>query len=40
MALSKKPVHGMKDILPAEMQLRDYVLNLITETYTGFGFPY
>lgn len=40
MALSKKPVHGMKDILPAEMQLRDYVLNLITETYTGFGFSH
>ncbi len=40
MALSKKPVKGMKDILPAEMQLRDYVLNLITETYTGFGFSH
>lgn len=40
MALSKKPVTGMKDILPAEMQLRDYVLNLITETYTGFGFSH
>ncbi|MCI8400492.1 MAG: histidine--tRNA ligase [Lachnospiraceae bacterium] len=40
MALSKKPVNGMKDILPAEMRLRDYVLNLITETYTGFGFSH
>jgi histidyl-tRNA synthetase len=40
MALTKKPVTGMKDILPAEMQLRDYVLNLITETYTGFGFSH
>ena len=40
MALRKKPVKGMKDILPAEMQLRDYVLNLITETYTGFGFSH
>ncbi len=38
MALTKKPVTGMKDILPAEMQVRDYVLNLITETYTRFGF--
>ncbi len=25
MALKKKPVTGMKDILPAEMQIRDYV---------------
>ena len=25
MALSKKPVNGMKDILPEEMQVRDYV---------------
>ena len=24
MALSKKPVNGMKDILPEEMQIRDY----------------
>ena len=24
MALSKKPVNGMKDILPAEMEIRDY----------------
>ncbi len=29
MAMKKKPVTGMKDILPAEMQLRDYVLNQI-----------
>ena len=26
MALSKKPVTGMKDIQPAEMQIRDYVI--------------
>ena len=38
MALKKKPVTGMKDILPAEMQIRDYVLNQIKETYRGFGF--
>ncbi len=36
--LSKKPVTGMKDILPAEMQIRDYVIALIKETYKGFGF--
>ena len=28
----------MKDILPAEMQVRDYVMNQIKETYRGFGF--
>lgn len=38
MALSKKPVTGMKDILPAEMQLRDYVIGVIKETYGKFGF--
>ncbi len=38
MAFTKKPVTGMKDIMPAEMQIRDYVISLITETYKGFGF--
>ncbi len=38
MALSKKPVNGMKDILPEEMQIRDYVMNVIKETYRSFGF--
>ena len=38
MALSKKPVTGMKDILPEEMQIRDYVINIIKETYGTFGF--
>ena len=38
MTLSKKPVTGMKDILPAEMQIRDYVTELVKETYGGFGF--
>ena len=28
----------MKDILPAEMQIRDYVLSQIKETYRSFGF--
>lgn len=36
--LSKKPVTGMKDILPEEMQIRDYVINIIKETYGKFGF--
>ena len=26
MALTKKPVTGMKDITPAEMQIREYVM--------------
>ena len=38
MALKKKPVTGMKDILPAEMTIRDYVIRLIKETYGTFGF--
>ena len=38
MALIKKPVTGMKDILPAEMQLRDYVIGVIKDTYGKFGF--
>ena len=29
MALKKKPVNGMKDIMPDEMQIRDYVIGLI-----------
>ena len=33
MALKKKPVTGMKDMLPREMQIRDYVIRLIKETY-------
>ena len=38
MALSKKPVTGMKDILPEEMEIRDYVIGVIKETYGNFGF--
>lgn len=38
MALIKKPTTGMKDILPREMQIRDYVTGLVKETYTTFGF--
>lgn len=38
MALKKKPVTGMKDILPAEMQIRDYVMGIIKDTYKSFGF--
>ena len=38
MALKKKPVTGMKDMLPAEMEIRDYVIGLIKDTYKTFGF--
>ena len=31
MALKKKPVTGMKDILPREMEIRDYVIRLSRE---------
>lgn len=38
MELKKKPVTGMRDILPREMEIRDYVIGLIKETYGTFGF--
>ena len=38
MAVTKKPVTGMKDILPEEMQIRDYVMSVIKENYRKFGF--
>ncbi len=38
MALNKKPVNGMKDILPYEMEVRDYVTSVIKDTYRSFGF--
>lgn len=38
MALSKKPVTGMKDIMPDEMKMRDYVIGVIKDTYGKFGF--
>lgn len=38
MALKKKPVTGMKDMMPAEMEIRDYCIGLIKETYKAFGF--
>ena len=38
MALIKKGVTGMKDILPDEMVIRDYLINIIKKTYGRFGF--
>ena len=36
--LSKKPVNGMKDIMPREMEIRDYVTKVIKDTYRSFGY--
>ena len=38
MAMKKKPVTGMKDITPREMEIRDYVIRMIKDTYGTFGF--
>lgn len=38
MALKKKPVNGMKDCLPKEAEIRDYVTGIIKDTYRSFGF--
>ena len=34
----KTPVNGMKDILPKEMEIRQYLLKKIREVYIRFGF--
>ena len=38
MSLKKKPVTGMKDILPQEMEIRNYVMDLIKKTYASYVF--
>lgn len=38
MSMKKKPVTGMKDILPKEMEIRNYVMQQIRDTYKNFGF--
>lgn len=38
MAFIKTPVKGMNDFLPADMRLREYVISVIKETYSDFGF--
>lgn len=38
MAFSKKPVTGMRDILPPEKITREKIINIIRETYAGYGF--
>ncbi|MBQ7680343.1 MAG: histidine--tRNA ligase [Butyrivibrio sp.] len=36
--LVKKPVTGMRDILPSEMTIRNYCMNVIRGTYESYGF--
>ncbi len=36
--LNKKPVNGMKDVLPREMQIRQYCMSIIRENYKSYGF--
>ena len=38
MAFIKKPVTGMRDILPGEMEIRSSLMNVIRETYRKYGF--
>lgn len=40
MQINASPVRGTKDFLPAEMQVRDTVLKIITDTYKSFGFSH
>ncbi len=38
MDMKKKPVTGMKDIMPDEMEIRNHVMNAIKEVYESYGF--
>ena len=38
MNLIKTPVKGMRDFLPEEMQIREYVITKIKNTYINFGY--
>ena len=38
MAFVKKSMTGMKDILPKEMELREYLLGIIQSSYKSYGF--
>lgn len=38
MSLPRKPVTGMKDILPGEMEIRNYVRGKVREVYGRYGF--
>ena len=34
----KEPTKGMRDILPREMEIREYLLTKLKKTYASFGF--
>ena len=36
--LSKTPPKGMRDILPADLELRQQILNTVRGVYTSYGF--
>ena len=38
MSFIKTPTKGMRDFLPQAMALREYVLNVMKDTYENFGF--
>lgn len=38
MAFVKKPVTGMRDILPEEMEIRNYLMQVIRDVYKSYGF--
>lgn len=38
MSLKKKPVTGMKDISTSEMEIREYLIDIIKDTYKSYGF--
>ena len=38
MTFIKTPVKGMRDFLPKEMAMREYVLSVMKDTYENFGF--
>lgn len=38
MSFIKIPTKGMRDMMPDEMALREYVLNVMKDTYENFGF--
>ena len=38
MAINSSPAEGMRDLLPKEVQLRNYVVQTILSVYNEFGF--
>lgn len=38
MEFIKSPMKGMRDILPSDMEIREYVISIIKEVYSQFGY--